>query len=114
MNNPTRIRAQFMGPHTLVKVLMQHDMESGFRHLPNGDSIPAHHINRVEVQWNGENVLAADWGPSVAKNPFWQFKLKAAQVGDAITVRWHDNQGDSRTDTARVLAPPEQGQKGRL
>jgi sulfur-oxidizing protein SoxZ len=47
-------------------------------------------------------VLSAQWGPSVAKNPFLQFSVKGAKAGDKISVNWVDNKGDKRTDEATV------------
>jgi sulfur-oxidizing protein SoxZ len=47
-------------------------------------------------------VLTAEWGPSVAKNPFMQFNVKGAKAGDKISVSWVDNKGDKRTDEATV------------
>ena len=47
-------------------------------------------------------MLAAQWGPSVAKNPFLQFNVKGAKAGDKIVVNWVDNKGDKRTDEATV------------
>ncbi|HOL37689.1 MAG TPA: thiosulfate oxidation carrier complex protein SoxZ, partial [Rubrivivax sp.] len=54
------------------------------------------------VSLNGRPVLAAEWGPSIAKNPFLQFNVKGAKAGDKITVAWKDNRGESRTDEATV------------
>jgi len=38
----------------------------------------------------------------VAKNPFLQFNVKGAKVGDKITISWVDNKGDKRSDEATV------------
>ena len=53
-------------------------------------------------QLNGKTVLTAQWGPSVAKNPFLQFNVKGAKAGDKIVLSWTDNKGDKRTDEATV------------
>ena len=47
-------------------------------------------------------MLTAQWGPSVAKNPFLQFTVKGAKAGDKITIAWQDNHGDKRSDEATV------------
>ena len=47
-------------------------------------------------------MLAAEWGPAVAKNPFLQFTVKGAKAGDKIAISWVDNRGDKRTDEASV------------
>ncbi len=51
---------------------------------------------------NGKQVLAAEWGPAVSKNPFLQFAIKGAKAGDKVAVSWKDNKGDSRTDEVTV------------
>lgn len=99
---PTRIRAQSSGATTVVRVLMNHEMESGQRKDAAGKAIPAWHITNVAVALNGRQVLAAEWGPAVAKNPFLQFTLKGAKAGDRIAVTWRDNRGATRTDEATV------------
>ena len=46
--------------------------------------------------------MTANWGPSVAKNPFMQFNVKGAKAGDKISITWVDNKGEKRTDEATV------------
>lgn len=102
MGNPMRIRAQASGDKAVVRVLMAHEMETGQRKDSAGKIIPAWHITDVTASLNGKQVLAAEWGPSVSKNPFLQFTIKGAKAGDKVTVTWKDNHGDSRTDEATV------------
>jgi sulfur-oxidizing protein SoxZ len=102
MANPMRIRAQAKGDKATVRILMAHEMESGQRKDDAGNIAPAWHIQEVTATHNGNTVLTAEWGPGVAKNPFLQFVLKNAKVGDKIGVRWKDNRGDTRSDEATV------------
>jgi sulfur-oxidizing protein SoxZ len=102
MADPMRIRAQLQGDKAVVRVLMAHEMETGQRKDAAGKTIPAWFIQEVSASHNGKPVLAAHWGPAVAKNPFLQFNLKGAKVGDKISVTWKDNKGESRTDEAAV------------
>jgi sulfur-oxidizing protein SoxZ len=97
-----RIRAQVAGDKATVRVLMSHEMETGQRKDAAGKTIPAWFIQEVTAAHNGKPVLSAQWGPSVAKNPFMQFNVKGAKAGDKITVNWTDNKGDKRTDEATV------------
>ena len=46
--------------------------------------------------------MQAQWGASVAKNPFLAFKVKGGKAGDKVSVSWTDGSGDSRTDEATV------------
>jgi sulfur-oxidizing protein SoxZ len=102
MADPMRIRAQAQGGNAVVRVLMSHEMETGQRKDSAGKVIPAWHISDVTASHNGKQVLSAEWGPAVAKNPFLQFTVKGAKAGDKIAVTWKDNKGESRTDEATV------------
>jgi sulfur-oxidizing protein SoxZ len=102
MPDPMRIRAQAAGDITTVRVLMAHEMETGQRKDSAGKPIPPWFIQEVTAQLNGKTVLTAQWGPSVAKNPFLSFKLKGAKVGDKVAIAWLDNHGDKRSDEATV------------
>jgi sulfur-oxidizing protein SoxZ len=102
MAEPMRIRAQMAGDKATVRVLMNHEMETGQRKDASGKLVPAWFIQEVTAQHNGKPVMSAQWGPSVSKNPFLQFSLKGAKAGDKVSVSWKDNKGDTRTDEATV------------
>ena len=102
MADPMRIRAKAEGEKATVRVLMAHEMETGFRKDANGQVIPAWFIQSVVAQLNGKTVMTAQWGPSVAKNPFLQFNVKGAKPGDKVNISWVDSKGDKRSDEATV------------
>lgn len=102
MADPMRIRAVAKDGSVNVKVLMSHEMETGQRKDAAGKTIPAWYIQEVTAQLNGKPVMVAYWGPSVAKNPFLQFVIKGAKVGDKVGIAWVDNKGDKRSDEATV------------
>ena len=102
MSDPMRVRATENGGVVDVKILMKHDMETGQRKDASGKTVPAWFIQEVTASLNGKQVMAAEWGPAVSKNPFLQFAVKGAKAGDKIAVTWKDNKGDTRTDEATV------------
>lgn len=102
MGSPMRIRAQMKGDVAEVKVLMNHEMETGQRKDASGKVIPAHHITEVTAALNGKPTMKAMWGPAISKNPFLAFKLSGAKPGDKVSVSWVDNKGDTRSDEAVV------------
>lgn len=102
MADPMRIRAQAAGDKTTVRVLMSHEMETGQRKDAEGKTVPAWYIQEVTAALNGKQILVAEWGPAVSKNPFLQFVVKGAKAGDKIAVSWKDNKGETRTDEATV------------
>jgi sulfur-oxidizing protein SoxZ len=102
MADPMRIRAQAQGSNAVVRVLMSHEMETGQRKDAAGKTIPAWHITDVTAELNGKQVLSAEWGTAVAKNPFLQFTIKGAKAGDKLAITWKDNRGETRTDEVSV------------
>ena len=102
MADPMRIRAQASGDKATVRVLMSHEMESGQRKDAAGKLVPAWFIQEVSASMNGKQVMTAEWGPAVSKNPFLQFTVKGAKAGDKLAVTWKDSKGESRTDEATV------------
>lgn len=103
MTEPTRIRAQASGDRAVVRVRMNHEMESGQRKDAAGKAIPAWFIQEMSATLNGRTVLSAMWGPSVSKDPYLQFVLKGAKAGDKIAIHWLDNRGERRSDEATIL-----------
>jgi sulfur-oxidizing protein SoxZ len=102
MGNPMKIRATTKDGVTEVKVLMNHEMETGQRKDSSGAVVPAWFINEVVCKLNGKTVMTSQWGPSVSKNPYLAFKIKGGQAGDKVTVSWTDSKGDTRSDEAVV------------
>jgi sulfur-oxidizing protein SoxZ len=102
MADPMRIRAVQQGDATEVRVLMAHEMETGTRKDSAGNLVPAHFISNVTVRHGGKVVLAGEWGPAIAKNPFLQFKFMGGKKGEEVTVTWVDNKGETRTDKAVI------------
>lgn len=102
MADPMKIRATLQGDTVEVRVLMQHEMETGQRKDAQGKTIPAWHISQVTATNNGKPVLQAQWGPAVSKNPFLSFKFKGGAKGDKVQITWIDTRGDKRTDEVVV------------
>lgn len=103
MTEATRIRAQSAGDKAQVRVLMNHDMETGLRKDAAGKLVPAWYIQEAEVSLNGKRIFSVECGTAVSKNPFLSFSVKGAKAGDKIGVVWRDSRGVSRTDEALVL-----------
>ncbi len=102
MPGPMKIRAASKDGITEVKVLMSHEMETGFRKDASGAVVPAWFISEVTAKLNGKTVMEAQWGPSVSKNPYLAFKIKGGQAGDKMSVTWVDSKGETRTDEATI------------
>ena len=101
MSEITRVRANEEKGIVNVKILMKHDMESGQRKDSAGKNIPAWFIKTVNVKAQGKDVLNADFGSAISKDPFINFKYRGSK-GDKLTVTWIDTKGDKRSDEAVV------------
>jgi sulfur-oxidizing protein SoxZ len=98
-----RIRAKLKGDVTEVKALMSHEMETGLRKdKKTGEKIPAHFIKEVNCEHNGKQVMLAQWGVAVSKNPYLSFKFKGGAAGDSIKISWDDNKGGSDSAEAKI------------
>lgn len=103
MAEAMKIRATAQGDTADIKVLMNHVMETGLRKdAKTGQVIPAHFIQHVTATVNGKEVLNAEWGAAISKNPYLGFKVKGAKAGDKVVVNWEDNKGEKNTVEAAV------------
>lgn len=75
-----------------VKALVAHIMETGQRKDNAGNTIPRKILNKFTCEVNGKQVFAADFEPSVAANPYIQFKFKAQESGKVV-LTWIDDDG---------------------
>jgi sulfur-oxidizing protein SoxZ len=103
MAEPMKIRASMSGDVAEVKCLMNHPMDTGFvKSSKTGQLIPAHHITNVEATVGGKQVLDAQWGGGISKNPYLAFKVKGAHAGDKVTISWQDNLGEKNSGEATI------------
>ena len=103
MGNPMKIRAAVKDGVTEVKILMQHDMETGLRKDAEGTLVPAWFITEVKAQHQGRTVLEAQFGPSISKNPYLLFRFKGGAEGEKIKASWVDTKGDKREDEVAIV-----------
>ncbi len=97
MSAPVKIRGKIKDGIAEVKALMPHPMETGTRRNAAGEIVPAHYIQTVTCFKNDTQVMQAQWGPAVSKNPFFAFKVKDVAPGDVIKISWTDNLGESNS-----------------
>ena len=102
MPDPMLIRAVLKGETVEVKALIAHVMETGQRKDAEGKLVPAHYIETLTATCGGRAVFRAEWGASIARNPYLSFRFKGAQAGDKITLTWTDTAGASRSDEATI------------
>jgi sulfur-oxidizing protein SoxZ len=102
-SNSIKIRAQAKGDECTVKALIKHAMETGQRKdQKTGKKIPAHFIQEVNCEHNGNNVMTANWGTAVSKNPYLSFKFSGAKKGDTVKLSWVDNKGEQDSAETKI------------
>ena len=98
-----KIRAKEKGGVTTVKTLISHPMDSGLRkNSKTGELIPAHHVTEVMAEHNGKQVMSANWGGGISKNPYLSFKFTGASKGDTVKISWIDNKGKGDSAEAEI------------
>jgi len=103
MAKSIKVRAKVKDGVTVVKALISHAMETGQRkNKKTGKNFPAHFIQEVTCSHNGTNVMTADWGTAISKNPYLSFKFSGAKAGDTLKVSWVDNKGESDSAEAKI------------
>lgn len=98
-----KIRASATDGGALVKMLIQHPMETGNRKdRITGLRIPRHFIREMHCEHNGAIVMTAFWSWGMAPNPYLSFRLRKANRGDTVKVRWWDSEGKTETIETRI------------
>ncbi|MBV1875174.1 MAG: thiosulfate oxidation carrier complex protein SoxZ [Cycloclasticus sp.] len=95
-----KVKAKVKNNITNVRVLAKHPMETGRRvNKQTGEKIPAKYIQELTCEYEGKVVFLAQFGTSVAKNPYLAFSFEGSKKGDSLALRWNDNTGDiEKTD----------------
>ena len=102
MKKSIKLRAKAKNGVVMVKTLISHPMETGLRkNKKTGKLIPTHHIQEVVAKVGDKTVMQAVWGGAISKNPYLSFKF-AGNKGDAVTLSWVDNLGESDAVTGTV------------
>jgi sulfur-oxidizing protein SoxZ len=103
MAKSIRARATLKGDTVTVKSLITHVMETGLRKdKKTGDKIPAHYIQEVSCKHNGKEVVLAQWGPAVSKNPYLSYQFTGGKKGDSVSISWVDNKGEKDSLTTKI------------
>jgi sulfur-oxidizing protein SoxZ len=103
MANSIRARATLKGGTVTVKALITHIMETGLRKdKKTGKVIPAHFIQEVSCKHNGKEVVLAQWGPAVSKNPYLSYQFTGGKKGDSVSISWVDNKGEKDSLTTKI------------
>ncbi len=82
-----------------IRIIVQHDMETGFRHSEQGALIPRDIIREFVCTYNGEEVFRTDLYPAMGANPMIIFSTVATESG-TLEFNWKgDNDYASSTSS---------------
>ena len=81
-----------IGDVITVRLLIQHDMETGYRQDLDGRVIARNVIQQVQCELAGMEVFRAEPSSGVSANPYFEFSVRVAQAGMWV-VTWVDDMG---------------------
>lgn len=84
-----------------IRIMVEHPMESGFRHDNMGKLIPRHIATDFNCRYNGREVFRATLYPAVSTNPYFVFYLVATETGE-LAFSFSDDRGGTVTETAQL------------
>jgi sulfur-oxidizing protein SoxZ len=97
-----KIRTKQQNDLTLVRVLMDHPMETGRRQdEATGEIVPAHYITDVKIEHNGQLLARGELSTAVSRNPYLSVRFRGGKAGDRVRVSWIDNLG--RQDSMEAI-----------
>lgn len=102
MAGTIKVKAQANDGEVIVKALIEHPMETGLRRDSSGNFVPAHFIQELTAEHNGQPVLKAMWGTGISKRPYISFKFKGGAPGDELKLSWVDNKGQSDSIVTQI------------
>jgi sulfur-oxidizing protein SoxZ len=84
-----------------VRVLIQHNMETGYRRDLEGHEIPRNCINLFSCRYNGVEVFRADLSSGISANPLLQFYTVAEAAGE-FDFSWIDDEGKQGSERVSI------------
>lgn len=89
-----RIRTKWQTGKLLVRILIEHPMETGRRpSADTGKPAPAHFITELNVELDEKPVMQGRLSTAISQNPYFSLRLNDARPGQRLRVSWLDNLG---------------------
>jgi sulfur-oxidizing protein SoxZ len=84
-----------------IRIIVQHDMESGFRHTETGQRIPRDIIRDFRCAYNGVEVFRVELHPAMGANPLIVFTTTAIESG-TLEFKWSGDNGYASSTTSTL------------
>jgi sulfur-oxidizing protein SoxZ len=75
-----------------VRLMIQHDMETGYRQDRDGHPIARNVIRWVSLALGGMEVFRVEPSSGISANPYFEFPLRVTQPGEWL-LQWEDEAG---------------------
>ena len=85
-----------------IRIIVQHDMESGFRHTETGQRVPRDIIRDFRCTYNGVEVFRAELHPAMGANPTIIFTTVATESG-TLEFNWTGDNGYASSTTGKLV-----------
>jgi sulfur-oxidizing protein SoxZ len=85
-----------------LRIVIQHPMETGYRHDDVGHLIKRNVINALVCSHNGVEVFRADLSSGIAANPYLQFYTVAEASGE-FEFTWIDDEGKRGSERKSIV-----------
>ncbi len=85
-----------------IRIIIQHPMETGYRHDEVGHLIKRNVINALSCRYNGVEVFRADLSSGIAANPYLQF-YTIAEASGVLEFSWIDDEGTPGSERHPVV-----------
>ena len=94
----TAIRA---GDVIMLKAMISHPMETGYRRTETGGEIPRNIIRQFSCRYDGELIFSCEFHPAIAANPYLAFDL-VTQAGGRLDFTWEGDEGFAHTESVEL------------
>ena len=85
-----------------IRIIVQHDMESGFRHTETGQRIPRDIIRDFRCTYNGVEIFRTELHPGMGANPMIIFTTVAAESG-TLEFKWSGDDGYASSTSRKLV-----------
>ncbi len=89
------------GEAFVIKLIIQHPMETGFRLDAVGKPIAKNTIREIICKLGGEDVMRMELSSGITANPYFEFYARA-EANSEIVINWIDDAGEKGEARAMV------------
>jgi sulfur-oxidizing protein SoxZ len=103
MTIPTRIKTRQKDGVTEILCRVNHPMEAPrCGEVTNNEKGVAHFIQKLIFEAKGKQILEADLGATISKDPVFIVRVSGLRAGDSVAVRWTDNKGQKGSASTTI------------